>query len=92
MTMKNAFLTAIEHLYDIAGQEVPDRPGETIVKGPEGEMLRARREEFLMDDKGVEIANEFVVGWDGICKIEARNGIVALELTDGKTVEIEACP
>ena len=55
-------------------------------------MLRARREEFLMDDVGVEIASEFVVGWDGIARLDARNGIVVINLTDGKKVEIEACP
>lgn len=91
-TIRNAFLSALEHLYSIAGQTNEDRPPETIVHGPEGEMLRARREEFLMDDVGVEIASEFVVGWDGIARLDARNGIVVINLTDGKKVEIEACP
>ena len=92
MTIRNAFLSALEHLYSIAGQASEGRPEETIVKGPDGEMLRARREEYLMDDNGVEIADEFVVGWDGVTKLDARDGIIVLELTDGKKVEIEACP
>lgn len=91
-TIRNAFLSALEHLYSIAGQTDEDRPPETIVHGPEGEMLRVRREEFLMDDAGVEIASEFVVGWDGIARLDARDGIVVIDLTDGKKVEIEACP
>ncbi|WP_298842054.1 hypothetical protein [uncultured Salinicola sp.] len=92
MTMKNAFLSALEHLYSIAGQADDGRPSQTIVKGPDGEMLPARREEFLMDDNGVEIADEFVIGWKGISSIAARDGIIVIDLTDGKQVEIEACP
>lgn len=92
ITMRNAFLSALEHLYAIAGQANVGRPEETIVRGPEDEMLLARREEFLVDDKGVEIADEFVVGWDGIAKFEVRDGIMTIELTDGKLVQIEACP
>lgn len=92
ITMRNAFLSALEHLYEIAGQNNNDQPEETVVRGPEEEMLLARREEFLVDDNGLEIANEFVVGWDGIKQFHVRDGIMTLELTDGKTVQIEACP
>ena len=70
ITMRNAFLSALEHLYEIAGQNNTDQPEETVVRGPEEEMLLARREEFLVDDNGVEIANEFVVGWDGIKRFQ----------------------
>jgi len=92
ITMRNAFLSALEHIYSIAGQADDGRPAQTIVKGPEGEMLPARREEYLMDDKGVEIADEFAIGWEGISSIAARDGIIVIDLMDGKQVEIEACP
>jgi len=91
-TTRNAFISSLDHLYAIAGQTSGGRPEETIVKGPDGEMLRARRDECLTDERGVEIAGEFIVGWDGVVSIDARDGILALQLSDGRTVEIEACP
>lgn len=91
--MKDAFVSALDHIYHIAGQaNEDDRPAEAVVIGPDKEMLTARREDYLFDDFGVEIGQEFAISWSGINRITNSHGIIVVDLKGGKKVEIEACP
>lgn len=92
VTMRAAFMSALEDVYALAGNSSPGRPEEAVVSGDDTKMMTVRREEFLVDDDGVEIGGEFVVGWDGIGNLEMRDGILNLTLTDGKKIMIEGCP
>lgn len=91
-TMRNAFLSAIDYLCMLSGQSQEETRDKVIVNGPNGEMLSVSRDEFMMDDAGIEIGNEFVIGWTGIERIEVDDGVMKVTLTDGKTVNIESCP
>ena len=90
-TMRVAFVSALESLFAMANQN-DQAMGQTVICGPDKEMLLARHEEYLMDENGVEMGGEFVVDWNGIKTLENRNGIITLDLVDGKTITIEACP
>ena len=87
--IQNAFLSALD---DMSEQRGSDRPAGLIVRGPDNEMIIARREDFVGDEESMEVAHEFAFSWAGVAKFEHVNDMIHIQFVDGKSFDIERAP
>ncbi len=91
-TTKRAFLVGIDRQFDISRMSKKDSMPQVTVRDNQGNIHLADRDDFLVDNEGVTIANEFLITWKGIRVLKEGEDALYIILNDNSSIEVEACP